>query len=192
MHFRMQRLDAAVHHLGKAGELGHVADLEPGGGKRLGGAAGRNQFHAVAAERARELDQSGLVGHRDQGAGDAAQAVGHGTCREPEVSFGTDPVSRPFAGAGAMRASARAVTQVARPCNGQVRGVIRQTDPCLGRRAHSCGAANSQRQFRLFADAAARVGIAHLDQRPGLPRASRAWPWMTICTVRRGPSVPAR
>ena len=71
--FGMQRLHAAVHHLGKAGELGHVAHLQAGVGERLAGAAGRDQLDAVAGERAGELDQAGLVGHGEQGAGDAAE-----------------------------------------------------------------------------------------------------------------------
>jgi len=42
MHLRMQRLDAAVHHLGKTGQLGDIDDLEARVLERLGGAAGRN------------------------------------------------------------------------------------------------------------------------------------------------------
>ena len=63
MHLRVQRLDAAVHHLGKAGEVGDVADLEPGRGDRLRGAAGGDQLDAVLCERPGELDQAGLVGN---------------------------------------------------------------------------------------------------------------------------------
>ena len=48
MHLRMQRLHPAVHHLGKAGEVRHVAHLQAGVGERLGGAAGRDQLDAVA------------------------------------------------------------------------------------------------------------------------------------------------
>ena len=51
MHLGMQRLDPAVHHLGKAGELGDVRHLQPGRGDRLGGAAGGDQFDAMAGER---------------------------------------------------------------------------------------------------------------------------------------------
>ena len=72
MHLGMQRLDPAIHHLGKAGELGDVLDLQPGRGDRLGGAAGRDQFDAVAGQRLRELDQPGLVGNGQQSAGHAA------------------------------------------------------------------------------------------------------------------------
>ncbi len=40
MHFWMQGLHPAVHHLGKSGQLGHVDDLQPRVLQRLGGAAG--------------------------------------------------------------------------------------------------------------------------------------------------------
>ena len=78
MHLRMQRLHPAIHHFGKAGEVRDVAHLQAGVGDRLGGAAGGDELDAVAAERAREVDQPGLVGNREEGAGDAAE-VGHGT-----------------------------------------------------------------------------------------------------------------
>ncbi len=78
MHFRVQRLDPAVHHLREAGELGHVDDLEAGLFQRLGGAAGGDEFDAEAGKRGGEVHQSGFVGHRQQGAGDAARVAGHG------------------------------------------------------------------------------------------------------------------
>ena len=77
VHLRVQRLDAAVHHLGKAGELGDVEHLEPGVVERLGGAAGGDELDAVAGERLGEIDEAGLVGDRQQGAGDAARVAGH-------------------------------------------------------------------------------------------------------------------
>ncbi len=76
MHPGMQRLDAAVHHLGEAGELRNVDHLEAGVFQRLGGAAGRNQLDAVAGERLGEFGEAGLVGHREQRAGDFAK-LGH-------------------------------------------------------------------------------------------------------------------
>ena len=72
VHFRMQRLDAAVHHFGKAGQFGDVDHLQPGLFQRLGGAAGGDEFDAVTGKRRGEFGQAGLVGHRQQGAGDAA------------------------------------------------------------------------------------------------------------------------
>jgi hypothetical protein len=72
MDFGMQGLDPAVHHLGRAGELRHVDHGEAGLGQRLGGAAGRHQLDAALGERARETDEVGLVGDREQSAFDAA------------------------------------------------------------------------------------------------------------------------
>jgi len=77
VHFRMQRLDPAVHHLGRTGEFRHVDDLETGVFERLGGAAGGDQLDAVAGQRFGEFQQAGLVGYRQQSAGDAARVAGH-------------------------------------------------------------------------------------------------------------------
>ena len=60
---RVQRLDAPVHHLGKAGEVGHVAHRQPRLAQRLRGAAGRHQLHAAPRQRAGEIDHPRLVGN---------------------------------------------------------------------------------------------------------------------------------
>ena len=70
MHLRMQRLQAAIHHLGKPGVLGDVLDRDAGllqGDRR---AAGRQDLDAGCGQRLAELDDAGLVGDRDQGAAD--------------------------------------------------------------------------------------------------------------------------
>ena len=77
MDFRMQRLDAAVHHFGVSGEIGDVAHRKPGCGQRLGGAACRNELDAVSRKRAGEIDEPGLVRHREKGAAHVAQLIGH-------------------------------------------------------------------------------------------------------------------
>ena len=64
---RVQRLHAAVEHLGKAGDLGHFGDGQAGLGEQLGGAAGGQQLDAGAVQFARELDDAGLVGDGEQG-----------------------------------------------------------------------------------------------------------------------------
>ena len=51
MHLGMQRLDPAVHHLGKAGQLRHVHDRQAGVLDRLGGAAGGDELDAVLGKR---------------------------------------------------------------------------------------------------------------------------------------------
>ena len=64
---RMQRLDAAVHHLGKAGQVGHAGDRQAGVGQRAGGAAGRDQLEAAGGQAAADVDDAGLVGNAQQG-----------------------------------------------------------------------------------------------------------------------------
>ena len=57
MHLGMQRLHAAVEHLGKAGQLGDVFHRDAGVAQQLRGASGGDQFHAHAGELARKLHQ---------------------------------------------------------------------------------------------------------------------------------------
>ena len=95
MHFRVQGLDPAIHHFRKTGQLGDVDHLEAGIFQRLGGAAGGNEFDAVAGERGGEFGEAGLVGYRQQGAGDAARVAGHGHGLAQEAAgsvFGISPV----------------------------------------------------------------------------------------------------
>ena len=64
--FRMQRLHAAVEHLGKAGELFDRLDLHARRFERGLGASGRDQLDAAARERAREIREPALVGYAEQ------------------------------------------------------------------------------------------------------------------------------
>ena len=66
MHFRMQRLDAAVEHFRKAGVVADLGDREPGVGQRLRGAAGGQERNAEARKPAREFDEARLVRDRKQ------------------------------------------------------------------------------------------------------------------------------
>ena len=50
VHFRMQRLDPAVHHFGRAGEFGDIDHREPGIAECLGRPAGRDQLNSIAGE----------------------------------------------------------------------------------------------------------------------------------------------
>jgi|GEM_PF-6315782 len=67
---RVQRLDAAVHHLREAGKVADVLHGQAGVAQRLGGAAGRDELDALVGQRAGEIDDSRLVGHGQQGAAD--------------------------------------------------------------------------------------------------------------------------
>ena len=63
----MQRLDAAVHHLGKAGDVGDAGDRKSGVGERARRAAGRDQLEAARGEAAAQIDDAGFVGNAQQG-----------------------------------------------------------------------------------------------------------------------------
>ena len=64
--FGMQGFHAAVHHFGKAGDLGHVDDGDAGVGDRLARAAGGDEDDASRGKRAGEIDQARLVGNGKQ------------------------------------------------------------------------------------------------------------------------------
>ena len=72
MDLRVQRLDPAVEHLGKAGVVGDFSDGQASLGQQLGGPAGREQADAEGRQLAGEVDDAGLVGDRDQGLQGAA------------------------------------------------------------------------------------------------------------------------
>ncbi|OQA30912.1 MAG: hypothetical protein BWY57_02604 [Betaproteobacteria bacterium ADurb.Bin341] len=77
MNRRVQRLDAAVHHLGKAGEVGDVEHVMPRLAQRLRGAPGRHQLDAVTNERGGKVGEPRLVADGQQGAADGNE-IGHG------------------------------------------------------------------------------------------------------------------
>ena len=52
----VQRLDAAVHHLGKAGDVRDVDDRQAGIGEGLGRAAGRDQLESARGERRGQME----------------------------------------------------------------------------------------------------------------------------------------
>ena len=66
MDLRVERLHPPVQDLGEAGDVGDVADREPGLGEGARGAAGRDELDAELGERAGEVDEAGLVGNGDQ------------------------------------------------------------------------------------------------------------------------------
>ncbi len=67
---RMQRLDAPVHDLRKAREIGHFTHFDAGIGQRTRGTAGGQQLHATRHQLARELQQPGLVRNGNESAAD--------------------------------------------------------------------------------------------------------------------------
>ena len=68
----MERLDPAVHHLRKAGDLLNQRDRDAGFGERAGGAAGGNDLDPeLFVQRASKLDDSGLVVDADQRGGES-------------------------------------------------------------------------------------------------------------------------
>ena len=71
----VQRFDAAVEHLGEAGEFADVLDGEAGLAQGRGGAAGGDKFDAESGERAGKLHKAGLVGDAEQGAPDGLELL---------------------------------------------------------------------------------------------------------------------
>src|SRR5207302_690457 len=67
---RVQRFHASVEDLRKAGDIGDVADGQPGCGERLARAAGGDQLDAEIGEAAGEVDQPGFFADTEQGAAD--------------------------------------------------------------------------------------------------------------------------
>jgi len=76
MNFRMQRLHAPVHHLGKARQVRHVLHRQRRLLDRLRRAAGRNEFDARLVQRAGEIGKARLVGDGNEGAADALDVGG--------------------------------------------------------------------------------------------------------------------
>ena len=82
MDLGVQRLDPAVHHFGKAGEIGDVEHGQAGVRQRSARSAGRDQLDSVLRQRPSEVHQTGLVGNGEQGAGNATEMVGHDALTE--------------------------------------------------------------------------------------------------------------
>jgi hypothetical protein len=58
----VEGLDAAVEHLGEAGYIAHVLDLELGGAEGGGGAAGADELETELDELGCELHETGFIG----------------------------------------------------------------------------------------------------------------------------------
>jgi hypothetical protein len=59
--FRVQGFDAAVHHLWKAGVVGHLGDLQSVLLKQAEGAAGRQQLDAAGTQPLGKFYDAGFV-----------------------------------------------------------------------------------------------------------------------------------
>jgi hypothetical protein len=57
----MKRLDAAVHHFGKTGDVGDAYNGKTRLLQRFGGPAGRYELEAARGQSSSELDQAGFV-----------------------------------------------------------------------------------------------------------------------------------
>jgi hypothetical protein len=80
VHLGMERLDPAVQHLGKARELGHVADRHSGVPQQPRSAARRHDLDPEAVEPPGQVHRPGLVVHADQA---APNSHGLSRCRPP-------------------------------------------------------------------------------------------------------------
>ncbi len=66
VNLRMQRLDAAIHDLGKSRVARYLADWKAALREQARGASGGQDLHLARRQCARELDQTALVGYRQQ------------------------------------------------------------------------------------------------------------------------------
>ena len=69
VHLRMQRLHAPVEHLRKARHVADVEHREAGVAQRARGPAGGDELPPERGQPAGEVDESGLVGDGEEGAG---------------------------------------------------------------------------------------------------------------------------
>ena len=72
---RVERLDATVQHFRKAGHVRHVAHFDSGLAQSSR-AAGAEELDAEAAQRARELDEAGLVRDAQERPADVPESFG--------------------------------------------------------------------------------------------------------------------
>ena len=68
VHLRVQRLHAAPHDLWVASDLAHVRHGKPGIAQGFGGAARGDELYARLRQASCQVNQTGLVGYRQQGA----------------------------------------------------------------------------------------------------------------------------
>ncbi len=84
-HLRMQRLETALHHLGKARQVRDIADLQACIPQRLRGPPSRHQFDSQFGQSASEIDDSGLVADRQEGARGGSRHTYVSSMRTPYI-----------------------------------------------------------------------------------------------------------
>jgi hypothetical protein len=62
----MQGLDPTVEHLGKAGVIRNIGDIEAGVAQQLGGTAGGKQLDPKLGQAAGEINRAALVGNAEE------------------------------------------------------------------------------------------------------------------------------
>ncbi len=80
VNFRMERLDAPIHDLGKTGDPGDFLNAHAAFCQQLGGPAGRQNLDRVPREGPSQLEHAGFVGNGQQRAADGQQ---HFCARRP-------------------------------------------------------------------------------------------------------------
>jgi hypothetical protein len=90
VHPWMQRLDAAVHDLGKPGHFGNLGDRNARLRQHRPGAAGGEDHDAALGERAREVRKAGLVGNGEERPTgyDAGRFGGHSASPDQQTCAG--------------------------------------------------------------------------------------------------------
>src|SRR5437773_9847490 len=73
MEFWMEGLDAAIHHLGKASDIGDIHNAQSGFAKCFCGAAGRYYLDAKICQLTGKFDNAGFIRNRDQSSPDLSQ-----------------------------------------------------------------------------------------------------------------------
>jgi len=68
VHFGVECLNASLKELRSTGELGNIDDREASLAKCFGRASRREQFDTVFIQSFSEVDQTGLIGNREQSA----------------------------------------------------------------------------------------------------------------------------
>ena len=79
MYLGMKRLDAAIHHFGKAGKLGNFLHRQPVLPDQLVGATGRDQVHPGSGQPCGEIHHARFVENRKQCPPDL-YCLAHGLC----------------------------------------------------------------------------------------------------------------